>query len=171
MTDVVDPAETRVIFHNTIDTAVIGNATRDLTEHARRLPTTRVLRRAAAQPGPVGSEERRVQDTGEVPAWPIGAELAVTERLELQEPPTGTPPPVPPPPPPSPSWAAGAGEYPTVPGYRIVVAESTQVRPRGYRPEHLRQMPFWAGLVLHLGADVVGSALGSAAVLLWAVTR
>lgn len=111
---------------------------------------------------------RRPEVTGEIPAYDP-ATIGVVDQL--QEPPTGAPPPLPPPPPPSPSWAAEAGEYPTVPGYRIVVAESTQVRPRGYRPEHRREMPFWAGLVLHLTADVVGSALGAAGVLLWAVTR
>jgi hypothetical protein len=75
--DTGDIAETRVIFHQTVDTAVIRLAegpTRRLT--APPPPPLQALRLANAHP----------HETGEIPAWPTGAELAVAGRPTHPEP-------------------------------------------------------------------------------------
>lgn len=84
MTDLLTPgdtgelrlAETRVIFHQTADTAVINldGPTRRLT--APPPPPLQALRLADAHP----------HETGEIPAWPTGAELAVAGRPTHPEP-------------------------------------------------------------------------------------
>lgn len=131
-----DPAETRVMFWRTDETAVIGEGTRQLSPPA--------LRRPFAGTGH--------HNTGEQPLWPTGAELAVG----FQEPPVGTPPPLPPTPaPPNPSWNGPAGHYPPIPGsppgppptpepspVPPPVAEpvtellTIDVRPKNYHPRH-----------------------------------
>lgn len=66
-----------------------------------------------------------------------------------------------------PSWTVPAREYPTV-----ALAEPVEPsRPRRYRGERRREVPLLASLTLRLVANLAGSMLGSAAVLLWAVTR
>ncbi len=168
MTDLLNPADTgeipaadtRAIFHHTADTAVIPDATRNLGGYI--LPPTAGLRRAEASPD-------EVQDTGEVPAWPTGAELAASRTLMI---PSGSdegpPPTMPTPPPPKPSWAKWPAEYP---GFRIVEAESVQVRPPRYRPEHRMPAPWWAWLLADLGACMIGSAIGTAVMLVLAVAQ
>lgn len=66
-----------------------------------------------------------------------------------------------------PAWTAPAREHPVL----APAAPLEPSRPRRYRGERRREVPLLASLTLRLAANLAGSAFGSAAVLLWAVTR
>lgn len=169
----IDPADSGALQlnPNVVDTAVMhlpGESTRRLNPPVRR---------PWAGTG--------MQDTGEQPLFPTGAELAVWGDqwgahavAPFQDPPDGSPPPLPPiPAPPKPSWNGPAGHYPpiepppsggeppkpgpkppVVPGRAEAPTErmTLDVRPKHFHPRHRRPLPLPALLTACFGAGGMG---------------